>query len=391
MIVGAESTPRELIRVKYGWLVRVSLFLWPHLLRAILNIISSFLKDIEGRIGAGYGASSFLKDIEGRIGAGYGASLAFCMVAEAASCRLVSRRCSGPGASLPHVHVAAILRSWLGPRLLRKGNHHPSAGEGTCRFKTSPLVLPSIIAISSYVLHMHRFVDLPLTFVAAAILSVALAAPSQGHRSAPLVVRSTSGTCKQSTVTVMLMRWKSRVDKLATEVHGTVNATVPGVRQWLAVPYVQPPVGALRWLSPEPLSSNATHHSLDVGTWGPSCIQFEPELTAYNDVLREYFTWGPMSEDCLTASIWAPLHPTKALLPIIIWIHGGGDVFGSANVPAQDPSKWVQRTQSHIVIRWVPTLVQIIANMLILSSICSIQYRLNIFGFPNSEIGRAHV
>lgn len=232
---------------------------------------------------------------------------------------------------------------------------------------------------------MHRFVDLPLTFVAAAILSVALAAPSQGHRSAPLVVRSTSGTCKQSTVTVMLMRWKSRVDKLATEVHGTVNATVPGVRQWLAVPYVQPPVGALRWLSPEPLSSNATHHSLDVGTWGPSCIQFEPELTAYNDVLREYFTWGPMSEDCLTASIWAPLHPTKALLPIIIWIHGGGDVFGSANVPAQDPSKWVQRTQSHIVIRWVPTLVQIIANMLILSSICSIQYRLNIFGFPNSD------
>ena len=43
----------------------------------------------------------------------------------------------------------------------------------------------------------------------------------------------------------------------------------------------------------------------------------------------------------------------------------GGLQTGGSSVPYQDPAQWVQRTQSHIVV--------------------SVQYRLNIFGFPNAK------
>lgn len=83
----------------------------------------------------------------------------------------------------------------------------------------------------------------------------------------------------------------------------------------------------------------------------------------YNKIIREFFIWGESGDDCLTVSIWAPLNPTNVSLPVFIWIYGGGDTTGGSSVPYQNPQKWVQRTQSHIVV--------------------SLQYRLNFFGNPN--------
>jgi carboxylesterase type B len=57
------------------------------------------------------------------------------------------------------------------------------------------------------------------------------------------------------------------------------------------------------------------------------------------------------------------LNPIAAKIPVFIWIYGGGDTTGGSTVPYQNPQKWVQRTQAHIVV--------------------SLQYRLNFFGNPN--------
>lgn len=70
-----------------------------------------------------------------------------------------------------------------------------------------------------------------------------------------------------------------------------------------------------------------------------------------------------VSEDCLTLSIWAPAR-ARHNLPVIIFIHGGGLTSGGESVQYQNPQRWVQRTQSHIVV--------------------SIQYRLGLWGFPSS-------
>jgi acetylcholinesterase len=119
-------------------------------------------------------------------------------------------------------------------------------------------------------------------------------------------------------------------------------------------------------MPPTALPANQSSASVDATKFGLSCPQYEGSYPSiYNTFVREFFINGPNGEDCLSLSIWAPLHMNpKEKLPVVIWIYGGGLQTGGSSVPYQDPAKWVQRTQSHIVV--------------------SIQYRLNIFGFPNA-------
>ncbi|KAF2226117.1 Alpha/Beta hydrolase protein [Elsinoe ampelina] len=147
--------------------------------------------------------------------------------------------------------------------------------------------------------------------------------------------------------------------------HGAVNASAPLVRQWLGVPFAQAPVGSLRFALPQPLPANASSRHLEVKAFGPSCPQYESTVPSiYNKIVREFFIWGSSGDDCLSVSIWAPLEPVKEKLPVIIWVYGGGSTTGGSSVPYQNPQKWVQRTQAHIVV--------------------SLQYRLNFFGSPNA-------
>jgi para-nitrobenzyl esterase len=39
-------------------------------------------------------------------------------------------------------------------------------------------------------------------------------------------------------------------------------------------------------------------------------------------------------EDCLTLNVWTPIDPGTEPLPVVFWIHGGGNFFGAANLEA---------------------------------------------------------
>ncbi|PQE33368.1 hypothetical protein CJF32_00006660 [Rutstroemia sp. NJR-2017a WRK4] len=147
---------------------------------------------------------------------------------------------------------------------------------------------------------------------------------------------------------------------------GYINETTPNVRQFLGVPFAQAPIGNLRWMPPTALPANQSSASVDATKFGLSCPQFEgASPSVYSTYVRELLINGPNGEDCLSLSIWAPLYVNpKEKLPVVVWIYGGGLQTGGSSVPYQDPSKWIERTKSHIVV--------------------SIQYRLNIFGFPNA-------
>ena len=88
-----------------------------------------------------------------------------------------------------------------------------------------------------------------------------------------------------------------------------------GVREFLGIPYVAPPVGNLRWRPPEPHAPWKTVFGAD--HIGPSCPQFLP---------------GPetiaTAEDCLVLNIYAP-DPPRTGLPVMVWIHGGAFILGS--------------------------------------------------------------
>ena len=110
-----------------------------------------------------------------------------------------------------------------------------------------------------------------------------------------------------------------------------------GVLEYLGIPYAQPPVGALRWRPPHPhppwmQTLNATH-------FGPTCAQTKT-LGAFA---------GPpnKNEDCLFLNIFTPQTAKPGTLPVLVWIHGGGNIDGESN--DYDGSKLASQGQMVVV------------------------------------------
>ena len=116
--------------------------------------------------------------------------------------------------------------------------------------------------------------------------------------------------------------------------------------EFLGIPYAAPPVGDLRWKPAAPVAPWSGIR--DATTLPVACAQLPS-------------TNGPGSdaEDCLYLSVYRPAHTAAAKrLPVMIWIHGGGDLNGSGN--QQDASALAAETDIVVVV---------------------INYRLNVFGF----------
>lgn len=144
-------------------------------------------------------------------------------------------------------------------------------------------------------------------------------------------------------------------------VHGRASPLTPTVHEFLAIPYAAPPVAALRWQPPQPYTTPAGAGAavLNATALGPSCWQY---ISTHPGILRTdapQFMIGDagMSEDCLTVSVWAPAGAREAQgngtgigLPVLIWVYGGGFATGGTDVPYQIPTRWVERSQEHIVV-----------------------------------------
>jgi len=95
-----------------------------------------------------------------------------------------------------------------------------------------------------------------------------------------------------------------------------------GVANWDDIPYAQPPVGNLRWKAPRvTLTKNASIEP-KVGNF---CIQ-KPSGMGGSEFNGDEFFSG--SEDCLYLDIKAPKSKSNNLLPVMFWIHGGGNTSG---------------------------------------------------------------
>ena len=107
-----------------------------------------------------------------------------------------------------------------------------------------------------------------------------------------------------------------------------IDATKPGVRAFLGIPYAAPPVGNKRWVAPQPPAS--WQGVRPAGKFGNRCIQTHP----FPDML---FQSAAESEDCLTLSVWTPATAGDHL-PVMFWIHGGGFFSGASDEQRHDGS-----------------------------------------------------
>ena len=91
---------------------------------------------------------------------------------------------------------------------------------------------------------------------------------------------------------------------------------------WNDIPYAQPPVGDLRWKAPRKLNKS-------IKTIEPKdnnfCIQRTSSLGGSSQFSKENISG---SEDCLYLDIITPNKSFNAPLPVMFWIHGGGNTSG---------------------------------------------------------------
>jgi para-nitrobenzyl esterase len=101
---------------------------------------------------------------------------------------------------------------------------------------------------------------------------------------------------------------------------------INGVANWDDIPYAQPPVGDLRWKAPREILESNKLLSPKINNF---CIQKPSGMGGSEFVDDEFFSG---SEDCLYLDIKAPKSKTNNLLPVMFWIHGGGNTSGLKDI-----------------------------------------------------------
>lgn len=97
---------------------------------------------------------------------------------------------------------------------------------------------------------------------------------------------------------------------------GLVAGSGTEIRVFKGIPFAAPPTGELRWKPPQP----------------PKPWEGVRQATEFGAACMQTVKFPNIGEDCLTLSIWTPARDAKAKLPVMVWIHGGGFVFGSGEI-----------------------------------------------------------
>ncbi|XP_029318389.1 cAMP-regulated D2 protein [Cottoperca gobio] len=132
--------------------------------------------------------------------------------------------------------------------------------------------------------------------------------------------------------------------------------TVDKAHIFYGIPYADPPVGAYRWKAPRPVTPRSGVY--DASYPRASCVQ------ACTGPITEECP-QIVSEDCLYLNIFVPLDvsfrsPLGSPLPVMVWIHGGDFIAGSASKPLYD-GRFISNFTHTVLV--------------------SLEYRLGAFGF----------
>ncbi|MHC1563584.1 carboxylesterase/lipase family protein [Actinomycetospora sp. C-140] len=124
------------------------------------------------------------------------------------------------------------------------------------------------------------------------------------------------------------------MDEIRKTTSGTIRGTVTdGIASFLGVPYAAAPVGERRFARPEPAGWDGERDATAHGATAPQLLPRPgmPDITPITGP-----GWVPGAE-YLTADVRAPA--TGDGLPVMVFVHGGAFVGGSAQAPVYDGSR----------------------------------------------------
>lgn len=135
-------------------------------------------------------------------------------------------------------------------------------------------------------------------------------------------------------------------------IEGFIDPSFPRVRQWLGVPFAEPPIGDRRFAPPERKKAFAKGEILSATRMPPAPMQAhttKPDF--YAKYVPEFLARGPYSEDCLYLNVFAPREKTtQSPFPTLVFFYGGEGEWGGINAEYMQPHSWVERSQKHIVV-----------------------------------------
>jgi para-nitrobenzyl esterase len=101
-----------------------------------------------------------------------------------------------------------------------------------------------------------------------------------------------------------------------------------GLLCWQGIPFAAPPINELRWKAPRPPAPwQGVREALAPGN-KPAQVG-----SATGGFKKAEHGKPAGSEDCLYLNIWAPEKSAKKR-PVMVWIYGGGNAAGAADIPA---------------------------------------------------------
>jgi len=115
----------------------------------------------------------------------------------------------------------------------------------------------------------------------------------------------------------------------------TEGYTKNNVIRWDDIPYAKPPIGELRWKAPRKISDNSSYIEKKDNNF---CMQRTSSLGGSAQFSDKDISG---TEDCLYLDIIAPSNVFNKSLPVMFWIHGGGNTSGLKDL--YDFSKLVKK------------------------------------------------
>lgn len=130
-----------------------------------------------------------------------------------------------------------------------------------------------------------------------------------------------------------------------------------GTWAYQGIPYVAPPTGDLRFRPP--VEHECWDGMLDATRFGAMCPQLDATTMMYTG-----------DEDCLTLNVWTPSAPPAQPLPVLFFIHGGGNTQGASS----EMSGTTAIYDAQYIVEHQPVVV------------VTINYRLGVLGFLTAAV-----